>query len=139
MGINNISYQPLALILLTSPKEVAGLVTRMAGDSPGLGLLLVVVMMGSLVRGNSEVVGRTVVLEIQELTQPYNCSAFFDHLEVSSFCPISFVTRKSVVVKAEFGYLTMGCSCALGRVRGAGQTSVGRGGRWIIICVFSVQ
>ena len=57
----------------------------MAGDSPGQGLLLLVVVMGSLVRGNSEVVGRTVVLEIQELTQPYNCSAFFDHLEVSVF------------------------------------------------------
>ena len=97
---------------------MAGLVTRMAGDSPGLGLLLVAVVMGSLVRGNSEVVGRTVVVEIQELTQPYNCSAFFDHMEVSSFCPFSFVTRKSVGVKAEFGYLTMGCSCALGRVCG---------------------
>ena len=48
------------------------------GGAGALGLLLVLLVMTAR--------AREVVLQIQDISQPYNCSHFFDTLEVRSEC-----------------------------------------------------
>ena len=73
---------------LTRPSESA---VTMSVVSPGRWILIFLVFSESVIfnafadEQNSGENDKTVVIEILDVSQPYNCSAFFDDLEVRNF------------------------------------------------------